>query len=155
MKEIVIKENDSGQRLDKFLQKAVKTLPKALLYKYIRKKRIKVNDKRSEISYKLNTGDKVQLYINDEFFEAKSENVFLHAPSIVDVVYEDSNILLADKKVGLVVHEDESGSADTLISRIQHYLYNKGEYDPLHENSFAPALCNRIDRNTGGIVIAA
>lgn len=155
MKEIIIKENDANQRLDKFLQKTVKTLPKALLYKYIRKKRIKVNGKRSEISYKLNVGDAVQLYINDEFFGAKSENAFLHAPSKVNVVYEDDNILLADKKVGLVVHEDESGAADTLIARIQHYLYDKGEYNPEQENSFAPALCNRIDRNTGGIVIAA
>lgn len=155
MKELIIRSNDAGQRLDKFLQKAVKTLPQALLYKYVRIKRIKVNGKRCEISYKLNVGDTVQLYINDEFFESCGENSFLHAPAIIDTVYEDENILLANKKAGIVVHEDESGAADTLITRIQHYLYNKGEYDPKLENSFAPALCNRIDRNTAGIVIAA
>lgn len=155
MRELTIRSNDAGQRLDKFVQKAVKTLPQSLLYKYLRLKRIKVNGKRCEISYKLAEGDHVQLYINDEFFENNVENAFLHAPAKVDTVYEDDNILLADKKVGLVVHEDESGAADTLIARIQHYLYNKGEYNPVLENSFAPALCNRIDRNTGGIVIAA
>lgn len=155
MKEFEIMENDAGQRLDKFLQKAVKTLPQSLLYKYVRIKRIKVNGKRTESAYKLVKGDRVQLYINDEFFETDAENAFLRAPAIVDAIYEDKNILLVNKKPGLVVHEDESGSADTLIARIQHYLYDKGEYDPEHENSFVPALCNRIDRNTSGIVIAA
>lgn len=155
MKELIIRENDAGQRLDKFIQKAVKTLPQTLLYKYVRLKRIKVNGKRTENAYRLAVGDHVQLYINDEFFESRGENAFLHAPAKIDVVYEDENILMVDKKAGLVVHEDESGSADTLIARIQHYLYDKGEYDPQHENSFAPALCNRIDRNTAGIVIAA
>lgn len=155
MREFEIMANDAGQRLDKFLQKAVKALPQSLLYKYVRIKRIKVNGKRTEIAYKLVEGDRVQLYINDEFFEADNENAFLRAPAIVDAIYEDKNVLLVNKKPGLVVHEDESGSADTLIARIQHYLFNKGEYDPKRENSFAPALCNRIDRNTAGIVIAA
>lgn len=155
MREFIIQSNDAGQRLDKFIQKAVKSLPQSLLYKYVRIKRIKVNGKRSEISYKLTVGDRIQLYINDEFFETGGENAFLRAPAKVDIVYEDENILLADKKPGLVVHEDENGETDTLINRIQHYLYDKGEYDPGKENSFAPALCNRIDRNTAGIVIAA
>lgn len=155
MKELVIQKNDAGQRLDKFIQKSVKALPLTLMYKYLRMKRIKVNGKKSEIAYRLTEGDRVQLYINDEFFDTSSENAFLHAPSAVDLLYEDENLLLADKKAGLVVHEDESGSSDTLINRILHYLYDKGEYDPVKENSFAPALCNRIDRNTAGIVIAA
>ncbi|HEX2939257.1 MAG TPA: RluA family pseudouridine synthase [Ruminiclostridium sp.] len=155
MKELLIKKNDAGQRLDKFLQKAVKTLPQSLLYKYVRMKRIKVNGKRSEISYRLCENDNVQLYINDEFFETRGENSFLKAPANIEIVYEDENIILTYKKSGLVVHEDETGSPDTLIARIQHYLYDKGEYDPSQENSFAPALCNRIDRNTEGIVIAA
>ncbi len=73
----------------------------------------------------------------------------------IDIVYEDENILLVDKPVGMVVHEDESGDSDTLINRIKSYLYRKGEYHPENELSFAPALCNRIDRNTCGIVIAA
>ncbi|MDR3643702.1 MAG: RluA family pseudouridine synthase [Clostridia bacterium] len=156
MRSFTIGTNDANQRLDKFISKAVKSLPQALLYKYIRLRRIKVNGKRSEIAYRLCEGDVVELYINDEFFDGNDDSgAFLHAPAKLDVVYEDQNLLLVDKMPGLVVHEDESGCADTLVARIRHYLYDKGEYDPRNENSFAPALCNRIDRNTGGIVIAA
>jgi 23S rRNA pseudouridine955/2504/2580 synthase len=156
MKVLTIGPNDAGQRLDKFLSKAVKNLPQALMYKYIRLKRIKVNKKKSDISYKLVQGDVLELYINDEFFENISEEkAYLSAPSIIDVIYEDENIILVDKKPGLIVHPDEEHKVDTLIARIQSYLFKKGEYRPDEENSFAPSLCNRIDRNTGGIVIAA
>lgn len=155
MRSFIIKENDSNQRLDKFIQKAVPRLPKTLLYKYIRLKRIKVNGKKSEISYKLKVGDLIELYINDEFFETSSEKDFLLVPATIDVVYEDENILLVDKKPGLVVHEDNDNTLDTLINRVLHYLYNKNEYNPDDEASFTPALCNRIDRNTAGIVIVA
>ena len=155
MKEFTINKNDSGQRVDKFIEKAVPLLPKSLMYKYIRTKRIKLNGKRCEISTRLCENDLMQLYIGDEFFETSPDRVFLSVPADVSVVYEDENILLCDKKNGLVVHEDDENSADTLINRILHYLYNKGEYDPNKENSFTPALCNRLDRNTGGIVIAA
>lgn len=157
MKEFIINKNDSGQRVDKFLTKAVPALPKNLMYKYLRLKRIKLNRKRCEISTRLNEGDILQLYINDEFFPDKSSEkpAFLSAPTAFNTVYEDENILLIDKKCGLVVHDDESGSPDTLINRVLHYLYEKGEYNPEEENSFTPALCNRIDRNTGGIVIIA
>lgn len=155
MRTLLIRENDAGQRLDKFLHKAVPKLPQSLLYKYLRTKRIKVNGRRSEISYRLLSGDTVELYINDEFFEESPERDFLLAPATVDIVYEDENILLADKPAGLCVHEDNDNTVDTLIHRILHYLYDKGEYRPEDELSFTPALCNRIDRNTSGIVIAA
>ena len=157
MKEFVINKNDAGQRMDKFLTKAVPALPKNLMYKYLRLKRIKLNGKRCEISTRINEGDHVQLYINDEFFPEKRDAAhrFLNAPTDISIVYEDENILLCDKPCGLVVHEDEGGEADTLIDRILHYLYSKGEFDPESELSFTPALCNRIDRNTSGIVICA
>lgn len=156
MKEFTINKNDAGQRMDKFLTKAVPALPKNLLYKYIRLKRIKLNGKRCEISSRLSEGDLVQLYINDEFFpESTGKPKFCNAPAALDIVYEDENIMLLNKPCGLVVHEDESGSADTLIDRVLHYLYDKGEYDPEGELSFTPSLCNRIDRNTSGIVICA
>jgi 23S rRNA pseudouridine955/2504/2580 synthase len=155
MKRFVISKNDSDQRLDKFLSKAVKKLPQSLMYKYIRTKRIKVNAKRCEISQRLQIGDVVELYINDEFFMELGEKDFLFAAPTVDVVYEDENILLVNKKPGLVVHEDDENTIDTLINRIKHYLFKKGEYNPDNELSFVPSLCNRIDRNTGGIVIAA
>lgn len=156
MKEFTINQNDASQRLDKFIQKSAPLLPKSMMYKYIRLKRIKVNGKRAEIAARLNAGDIVQMYINDEFFAQKPhEYEFMHASKKLSILYEDENILLADKPEGLIVHPDREEYGDTLIFRIQRYLYEKGEYLPENENSFAPALVNRIDRNTGGIVIAA
>ena len=126
------------------------------MYKYIRTKRIKINVKRGEISTRLKIGDVVEAYINDEFFaEVTPKYDFLSSPARLNIVYEDENIMLVDKEQGLIVHPDKNEYRDTLIGRIQHYLYDKGEYDPKDENSFKPALANRIDRNTGGIVIAA
>ncbi len=156
MKEFTISKNDATLRLDKFITKVCPTLPTSLMFKYIRTKRIKVNGKRGEISTRLNVGDVVSAYINDEFFvEVAPKYDFLSAPNKLQIVYEDENILLVDKKQGLLVHPDKNEYGDTLIARIQRYLYEKGEYDPKDENSFRPALANRIDRNTGGIVIAA
>lgn len=156
MKSFVISKNDADQRLDKFLTKSFPNLPKALMYKYIRIKRIKVNSKRAEISTRLHVGDVVDMYINDEFFE-KSETRydFMSASKNLDIIYEDENIILLNKKVGLLSHPDESEYIDTLITRVKRYLFEKKEFDPADETSFTPALVNRIDRNTGGIVIAA
>lgn len=157
MRELVIKKNDSGQRLDKFLQKNFKTLPKSLMYKYLRKKCIKVNGKKCDIQTMLCEGDILTFYIKDEFFEAAQQKnyEFLKAPDKLDIVYEDANILLVNKHPGVIVHPDKNYHFDSLVARIMHYLYNKGEYNPEQEQSFTPALVNRIDRNTGGIVIAA
>ena len=157
MRTITINKNDSGQRLDKFLSKRFKTMPKSLMYKYIRTKYIKLNGKKCDKSDFLKEGDILTLYIKDEFFENSSEEnyEFLKAPTSLDIVYEDENILLVDKKPGLIVHQDKNYHFDCLVMRIQHYLYKKGEYNPKNEQSFSPTLANRIDRNTGGIVIAA
>lgn len=153
---IVIKINDSGQRLDKFLTKAFPNLPQSMMYKSIRKKDIKLNGKRCNISTRLQTDDILTLYLKDEFFrQSPKEYDFLKAPAKIEILYEDENIILLDKKPGLIVHPDENYHFDSLIARVQHYLYDKKEYDPEQENSFAPALINRIDRNTGGIVMAA
>ena len=156
MRQFTVGKNDAGQRVDKFLTKAVPLLPKSLLYKYLRLKRIKLNGKKTAIDVRLNEGDVLDLYINDEFFEkAPARYDFLKAGKELSIVYEDENVMLLDKKVGLLSHPDEGEYVDTLITRAQRYLYEKGEYDPEAENAFAPALVNRIDRNTGGIVIAA
>lgn len=156
MKSFTVQKNDAGQRLDKFITKAVPLLPQSLLYKYIRLKRIKVNGKRAEISTRLAQGDVVDMYINDEFFaEKETKYDFLSASKKLSILYEDENILLLDKKVGLLSHPDETEYNDTLITRVKRYLYEKGEYNPADEQSFVPSLVNRIDRNTGGIVIAA
>ena len=156
LRNVTILKNDAGQRVDKFLTKTFPNLPQAMLYKCIRKKDIKINGKRCEISTRLCEGDVVSLYMKEEFFQKEErEEDFLKAPLKLHVLYEDENILLLDKKPGLIVHPDENYHFDSLIARIQHYLYEKGEYNPREENAFAPALVNRIDRNTGGIVMAA
>lgn len=157
MKEFQIKKNDAGQRLDKFLSKAVKGLPMSLMYKYIRTKKIKVNRARTEQKYMLQEGDIVQLFIKDEFFDSpeKDDSALASITPKLTVVYEDENIILCNKRPGVLVHEDDEGKDNTLIMHIKAYLYQKGEYNPEDEQSFAPALCNRIDRNTGGIVIGA
>ena len=158
MKELTVGKNDAGQRLDRFVAKAVPLLPASLLQKYIRLKRIKVDGKGAKRDTRLLEGNVLQLYINDEFFDKpRAENAYLtvSVPKL-HIVYEDENILLADKRPGQAVHpHDGAEYGKTLIDHIQAYLYAKGEWRPREEKSFAPALCNRIDRNTGGIVIAA
>ena len=158
MRQIIIRENDAGQRLDKFLAKALPALPKGLMCKFIRTKHIKRNGKRCAVSDRLEPGDVLSFFISDDFFNQnvpRQTPVFLHAPARLDVVYEDAQVLIVNKPAGLVVHTDDRGTGDTLVNRMLHYLYKTGAYDPAAEQSFTPALCNRIDRNTGGIVIAA
>ena len=155
MKEIVIQKNDAGQRLDKFLTKAF-DIPQSLIYKSIRTKKIKRNRKRTEANEILVEGDVLQLFLSPEFFEKKVGDSSLSRIRVnLQILYEDENILLVNKPAGVSVHEDEQSATNTLITHIQAYLYQKGEYCPEKEQSFAPALCNRIDRNTMGIVICA
>ncbi len=157
MRELVVKKNDANQRLDKFLLKKFKTMPKKMAYMYIRKKCVKVNGKKSTPEVMLKENDLLTFYIKDEFFDnIQEENYeFLKAPKNLKIIYEDENIILLDKKPGVIVHQDKSYHFDCLLLRLQHYLYDNGEYNPKEENCFAPALVNRIDRNTGGIVIGA
>jgi 23S rRNA pseudouridine955/2504/2580 synthase len=157
MREFIIAKNDAGQRLDRWLSKNFPLLPPPLAQKYIRLKRVKVNGKGAKRDTRLLVGDLLALYINDEFFDRPTpENAFLSVlkPQL-DILYEDENLLLINKRPGIVVHADETERVNTLITHIQAYLYLKREWTPYTERSFTPALCNRIDRNTGGIVIAA
>ena len=155
MRELTVKKNDAGQRLDKFITKAL-DIPPSLLYKSIRTKKIKVNRKRAEANTILEVGDTIQCFIAEEFFKREADDGSLaRITPHLDIVYEDENLLLLNKRPGISVHEDEKGSTNTLITHVKSYLYQKGEYSPSNEQSFTPALCNRIDRNTGGIVIAA
>lgn len=157
MKSFTITKNDAGQRVDKFLIKMLKTMPKSLVYKSLRKKRIKVNGKHAKENLMLREGDLLEAYINDEFFETAADTptfMQLSSPDL-DIVYEDENLLIVHKPQGLSVHADEKKNPDTLISRIHRYLYEKGEYLPEQDKTFSPALAHRIDRNTEGLVMAA
>lgn len=154
MRQVTVNENDGGQRLDKFLSKLMPKLPGSMLYKGLRKKCVRINGRHvKEGAVRVESGDVLQLYFNDEFFE--SENSFVYVKPELDIVYEDENILVINKAVGVLVHPDAGGRSKTLVDMVQSYLYEKGEYDPESENTFSPALCNRLDRNTGGLVIAA
>ena len=156
MKSYTISKNDAGQRLDRFISKVAPALPTSMMYKGIRTKNIKVNRKRAQIDQRLQEGDLVELYLKDELLTpAKKQYDFLGAGKQLQIVYEDAQILLLNKPEGLLCHGDDKEFNDTLINRVKRYLYEKKEYIPDDEQSFAPALANRIDRNTGGIVMAA
>lgn len=156
MRTITIMKNDGEQRLDKFLLKRFKTMPKSLMHKYIRTKYIKLNGKKTTPEVFIHEGDVLTLYIKDEFFEeSKKEYEFMKASKKLDLIFEDDNIMLIDKKPGVIVHQDKNYDADCIVNRVQRYLFEKGEYDPEQDKAFSPALVNRIDRNTSGIIIGA
>lgn len=155
MKSFTITDNDSNQRVDKFILKTFPKLPKSLMFKEIRKKNIKVNKKRTEPSYILQKNDVLELYLKDDVLEEKKIHYdFLRAPKDIDIIYEDENIILLNKRPGMLCHPDGSEYINTLITSVKRYLYENKKWNPQSENSFSPALANRIDRNTGGIVIA-
>lgn len=154
MKNYIIKANDANQRLDKFILKLAPGLPKSMMHKMIRKKDIRLNGKRTEPSAILKEGDTVNAFIHYNFLGYPDLD-FTSVPAEITVVYEDENILIADKPQGLLMHAGAEDVSDNLADRLLHYLYKKGEYSPENEQSFTPAFCNRIDRNTRGIVIAA
>lgn len=156
MKSITVSANDAGQRLDKFLMKHYSSLPKSMMFKQIRKKNIKINRKRCTAEQLLKQGDVIELYLNDDLLAEKKQHYdFLRAPKDLRIIYEDENIILLDKKQGELCHPDGREYVNTLVASLKRYLYEKGEWSPDRENSFTPSLANRIDRNTGGIVIGA
>ncbi len=157
MKEFTVNSNDAGQRLDKFVRKALPELPLSIIYKAFRQKDIKINGKWAKNDDRLNEGDVVRVYVKDEFFrESEAAPAMARKVEInLDIVYEDENIMLINKPAGLPVHEVDGAKKVTLVEQIIAYLIQKGEYSPENENTFVPSLCNRIDQNTAGIVIAA
>ncbi|MCL2696809.1 MAG: RluA family pseudouridine synthase [Oscillospiraceae bacterium] len=154
MRDIIVNKNDSGQRLDRFLAKSFPSLSQGIIQSALRKNRIKVNGRRENADYRLKKNDVVRLYM-DELLSGKTHSISYEIPRDLKIIYEDENLLILDKPVGLPVHEDNENSPDTLINRVLLYLQSTSEYTPENELSFRPSLCNRIDRNTGGIVIAA
>lgn len=153
MKEFIINKNDCGQRTDKFITKSLPSLPKGMMYKLFRKKDIKVNGKRCDGSYILKENDKLTLYIKDEF-NVKEKHSFSKNYSL-DIIYEDENIIVIYKPPGIPVHCDNQKSSDTLVNNMISYFISTNAYNPELENSFTPALCNRLDKNTSGLVIGA
>ena len=159
MREFTVTKNDAGQRLDRFAAKCAPRLPSGLLQRYFRTKDIKVNGRWARPDVRLQEGDAVRLYVPEDFFaqeEKREGSGWLRTlQPRLDILYEDENVLLVNKRPGVLCHAAGGWSADTLIAHIQAHVFQAGQWDPARENSFAPALCNRIDRGTGGIVIAA
>lgn len=155
MKSFAISSKDAGQRVDRFIQKSFERLPKSLMYKEIRKKNIKVNKKRCAPEQILLEGDLLELYLKDDVLKEKEKHYdFLKASTDLDIIYEDENIILFNKKVGILCHPDGKDYVDNLVARFKRYLFEKGDWNP-EKSTFTPSLANRIDRNTGGIVIGA
>lgn len=156
MKKFVAGTNEDGVRLSRFVESVTKDLPRSLLYKSFRNKRIKVNGKRGEPDTRLCTGDVIELYINDEFFPIAPAPQRPKKPRQppVQVIYEDDNIAVLYKPAHLLCHSDRTGDPN-LVDAFCAQLECQGKYDPKAENRFAPALCNRLDRGTEGLVIAA
>lgn len=155
MKEIKITVKEENQRLDKYLMKYFNKAPKSFIYKMLRKKRIKYNNKKAEGSEMLKDGDSLQLYLAEEtmsgFMEEKTVNV---AERHFGIVYEDENVIFVSKPAGVLTHPEKESDKNTLIDQILYYLYEKGEYTPSASSVFTPAVCNRLDRNTSGIIVA-
>lgn len=157
MREFSIQSRGAGKRLDRWLSQELPALPMGLMQKFIRLKRVKINGKAAQRDTRLAEGDVLQLYLNDEYFEKpRSIDPFLSKlhPRL-SIVFENEHVLLVDKRPGLITHPDEHEKVNTLLTHARAYLYQKGEYDSMTPGAFAPALCNRIDRFTGGIVILA
>lgn len=156
MRSFTITAHDDGIRLNRYLQRVVPALSAGAMYKYLRTKRIKLNGRRCEASTRLHTGDELALYIDDSFLGAHSfDPAFPAVAKAPNILYEDANIVILYKPAGLLSHSMQGTDDDTLIHRLLYHLYQNGEYRPSRDTAFVPALCNRLDRNTEGIVIAA
>lgn len=153
MFEIRITENESGQRVDRFLRKYLKEYTLGDIYKLFRKNRVKLNTKRVKENHMLEVGDLLQLYIEKPDIEERQEQTLLKPSQNIDLIYEDANIMITNKPAGLLTHPDKPGDTDTLIDRALYHIGRKN--GAAESQTFSPAVCNRLDRNTSGIVIIA
>lgn len=163
MKQIDVKENEAGQRLDKLLGKYLNKASKSFIYKMLRKKNITLNDKKADGSEKTKIGDVVKIYLSDDTFDKFSEQSVISCKNkrenshkkqkTLDIIYEDENILLVNKKSGMLVQK-ASPKDYSLNDAILDYLIEKGTVTQDTIRTFKPSICNRIDRNTSGLVSA-
>jgi 23S rRNA pseudouridine955/2504/2580 synthase len=156
MIEIKIQENDASQRFDRFLRKHLEKAPLSLIQKNIRKKNFKINGKRAKADDFLQTGDLVTMYISDDDYNKwKKEEKFLASDFKLDIVYEDENIIIMDKPSGLLTHAAKKNDyGNNLVDSMLAYLYKTGKVNS-RDMTFTPAVVNRLDRNTAGLVIGA
>lgn len=156
MKEIYISKNDGNQRFDRFLRKYFENAPLSVIQKNIRKKNFKINDKRAKADDFINENDKITMYISDENYDKWLRKTdFKPSDFNLNIVFEDDNVIIMDKDKGLLTHA--SSKADygkNLVDQMLSYLYKTGQVDKT-DKTFNPAVVNRLDRNTEGLVIGA
>ncbi|MEA4846582.1 MAG: RluA family pseudouridine synthase [Clostridiaceae bacterium] len=153
MFEIRLTENEAGQRADRFLRKYLKDYSLGDIYKLFRKNKVKLNGKRVKESQMLGEGDLLQLYIEKPEAETIQDISLSKPVKSIDLIYEDDNIIIVNKPAGLLTHPDKPGDTDTLIGRVLQHIYTQEGAGK--SRTFSPAACNRLDRNTVGIVIVA
>ena len=155
MKEFIINENEAGQRFDKYLGKLLREAPKSFFYKMLRKKNITLNGGKATGNEKLVQGDHIKLFLSDETFEKFSgtEEKIARAHQKLDVIYEDENVLFINKPVGML-SQPADGKEPSLVEYLTGYLLENGSVTEESLHTFHPSVCNRLDRNTSGIVAA-
>lgn len=154
MRQIVVTEKEAGQRLDKFLTKYMSKAPKSFFYKMLRKKNIKLNDAKADGSEKLQAEDVIKLFLSEETIANFSEEVNMaHVQSDLSILYEDDNLLIINKEAGMLSQKAQKEDV-SLIEHITAYLLESGQITEEQLRSFHPGVCNRLDRNTSGIIIA-
>lgn len=153
MREIEIKQNEAGQRFDKFLTKYMNLAPKSFFYKMLRKKNITLNKKKADGSEILDLGDKVTLFLSDETIEKFSAVKIDKVQSNLDILYEDSNILLVNKAVNMLSQKAKEDDI-SLVEHVISYMLETKQIKEEELRSFKPSICNRLDRNTTGILVA-
>lgn len=153
MQEIQISANEAGQRLDKLLAKYLNEAPKSFLYKMLRKKNIVLNGKKATGNEKLVSGDSVKLFLSDETIQKFSKEITIcKANTNLDIIYEDKDILLINKPVGMLSQKAEAKDV-SLVEHLMSYLLETAQLTKENLKSFKPSICNRLDRNTSGLVV--
>lgn len=156
MIEIEISKNQGNQRFDRFLRKYFENAPLSVISKNIRKKNFKINDKRAKNNDFVYEGDKVKMYISDQNYNKRlTKTDFIPADFNLDIVYEDDNIIIMDKDYGQLTHAaSKKDYGKNLVDNMLSYLYKTRSFD-MSDKTFKPAVVNRLDRNTAGLVIGA
>ena len=155
MREILVGAEGAGQRLDKYLQKYMAKAPKSFFYKMFRKKNITCNKKKCDGSERLAAGDKIQLFLSEETIEGfrRGEAGIRFPAAKLDILYEDPDVLLINKPAGMLSQGAEKGEL-SLVEYLLGYLLASGETTGEALRSFRPSVCNRLDRNTSGLITA-
>lgn len=154
MKEFKIRENEAGQRFDKYLAKLLEEAPKSFFYKMMRKKNITLNGKKAQGNEMLCTGDMVKLFLSDETFEKfSSAKQASHARAKLQIIYEDQDVLFINKPAGMLSQPAGDGTP-SLVEYLTGYLLDTGALNAADLVTFRPGVCNRLDRNTSGLVAA-